>query len=424
LRYAQKPHTFFKNIYEVIGNWKLDLGDVSKAIHHFSEKQSFYFYAPKSVENPDIQKIEDLLMQAVQCQWVADVPIGIFLSGGVDSTLLLALAQELGHEHIPVFSITNSAQEKSFGTEDYRYARLAAQQFKADYQEINIESSMLNDMEGWVAQLDQPIADTAMLLTCLIAQKAKESVKVVLSGAGADEVFGGYHRHGAFEQYLKYRRFFTFLLPLLKWGAWLLPDGFAHPYRKQSRLWKKFLQQLHKNPTQTFINFTKMQNSISSLEQHGLLDLSESFLEYEQQTYLSADILKLSDNMPMLHSLELRVPYLDNDLLNYMNQFTPQSILKNGKKHHLKTLLNQRGGQLYTARPKEGFGIPFGGWIRQQTHQNKLDILRNPHQTIFEYVDYACMQKMLSAHLQQKADFTSEIWALWILSLWLKQQGF
>ena len=146
-----------------------------------------------------IPEVKQLLFQAVEKQLQSDVPNGIFLSGGVDSTLLLAVAKESGIKNLPSFSVINSAEDRHFGTEDYLYARKAAALYNSEHYEISISSEILHQAEELFQQMDQPIGDSALLLTWLLSGKASEKVRVTLSGAGADEWMAGYNRHWAYK---------------------------------------------------------------------------------------------------------------------------------------------------------------------------------------------------------------------------------
>jgi asparagine synthase (glutamine-hydrolysing) len=412
-KFAQAPATFFQDIEEVIpvnSNTALPTVNLSN-----------------TSQNTDNQllTLNNIFLNVLERQIQADVPWGIFLSGGVDSTLLLAGLHELGHQQIPVFSVMNSAQEKSFGTADFHFARLAARQFNAQLTEIQLDSSILTDVPRLMGLLDQPIADSAFLLTHLITKMAQPKVKVALSGAGADELFGGYNRHWAYYQWLRYYKSSQPFIAMAKKLDFLWPDGFAHPWRRYFYLGKKFIRQIVPNsPYQTFINFTKLQTegliSYNSDNQH-FIEKEKSFnpLDYELNHFLKSDVLALSDQMTMAHSVELRVPYLDNELVTFAQNFPWEFHLKYGKKWLLKALLDQKGGQKFTQRSKEGFGMPIGLWLRQKNAKELISNTLQENNLIFQYLNYSTVKQMFTLHLQQKQDFSSELWALIVLHYWL-----
>ncbi|MDQ4139297.1 MAG: asparagine synthase (glutamine-hydrolyzing), partial [Bacteroidota bacterium] len=253
-RHALKPQTFFRNIYE------LEEGQILTYLNHKLHLDS---YVPLPVtatasDHSDAEitwHTENLLLKSVERQLRSDVPVGLFLSGGVDSTLILALVQQLGYRHFPAFTISNKASESIFGSADYRFARLAAQDFGADHQSFEIDASILKYLDELVSTLDQPIADGAALLTYYLSKQVRSTIKVALSGAGADELFGGYNRHRAFYHFLQHRRFTQIFLALFKPGASILPTGIKHPLRKQFLLIRKLADKIQpQQPVQTFLN--------------------------------------------------------------------------------------------------------------------------------------------------------------------------
>lgn len=423
-RYPRFPFTFFEGIEELTGTQSYDLIQPTSWVILPETQEQYNGFSPK---DSILTQVENLLLDAVTQQLKADVPVGLFLSGGVDSTLLLALASETGHHTLPVFSISCKMEEKSFGTADLHYAKLAARMYQAEHCLLEIDEQILNVFPEVVAHLDQPIADPALLLTYILSGETRKQVKSVLSGAGADEWFAGYNRHSAYQSFLRHYKTINFFLPLLRWASSLLPDGFSHPYRKKIRLWKKFTEQLSPNAWQTFLLFTQLQSkellhNTEWIKEQGkfqgksLLDLA---LFTDRHNYLPSDVLKMTDEMAMAQNLEVRLPYLDEDLTNYLNDLPASVLLQKGRKWILKELLNKRGGELFTRRPKEGFGFPFGAWINRPQWRFLLDPLQNPHHPVYQTVIYEKTQRMLALHLSQKRDYSSEIWALALLFHWI-----
>jgi asparagine synthase (glutamine-hydrolysing) len=379
-----------------------------------------------------VKKIEKTLLEAVKRHIPAEVPAGIFLSGGVDSTLLLALANEAGIQHTPVFAVANAAKDRSFGTRDYHFARLAAGQYKATYHELVISSAMLKEFSAFISHIDQPVGDGAAWLTFLLSQEAKLHVSVILSGAGADELFAGYNRHWAYFQYLKRYTGLMNVLPMLKKTARLVPAGRKVPFRKSFRLLQKMILQASPSPEQTFINFTAHLNlgkdtgkntSIpASLDEEAIEDYLRQALTFDQQHYLSADILTITDRMTMQHSLEARLPYLDAEVVQAAAALPASFLLKHGKKWLLKEILTKRSGEVYVKRPKEGFGMPFGQWLKDTTGRPFIQLLKNPGHILYQTFPYHQMEHLLQAHISGKMDYSSELWTLVVLAAWLQQE--
>ncbi len=414
-RFAASPQTFFEGIYQVDTPilWDLEKG-IRQEIP--IEPKKIYQNTQKVSAQDLIIQTEKALTQSLHQQLAAEVPVGLFLSGGVDSTLLLALLREQGKKNFPVFTLGDVAKQ---GTQDSHFAQKAAQQYGGKYQEISLSSDCLRDIPPFFSTLDQPIADPAAYLTHLLSQEAKKSVKVVLSGAGADELFAGYHRHEAFQKYLKYQSIFH-----------LVPPSFIDLFSslqkaEKQRQIKKFFSQIGKTPQATFVNFTKLQWSLGlenmPLKSNDLKekDLLAFALFYDQRHYLAQDVLAITDQSSMQHGLEIRVPYLDAEICAVLKKTNALQIFGKSKKWILKEILNQKGGEIYTSRRKEGFGFPFGKWLREPQNQHLALRLLDNSNSVFKYLSHNFAEINIKAHLAGKLDFSSEIWALWCLQVWL-----
>jgi len=363
--------------------------------------------------------LEEHLSNVVHAQTMGDVPFGIFLSGGVDSTLLLAMLQEQGHTQLPAFTIANTQQERAFGTDDFHFSKLAATQYQAQLHTVEVQATLLRDLPAFVQTLNQPIADVAYWLTQILAKEARKTVKFVFSGAGADELFAGYNRHQAIQYYQQYYGAMMLAYPFLKIGAQLLPTGFAHPLKKTFRLLKKFANDISISKEKTWDNFIRLtqhkthQNHTQTFPFNPLLD--------DQQQYLQHDVLALNDHAGMHHELEIRVPYLDNVLLQYANSLSLSYKLQHGKKWLLKRLLEARAGKVYTQRRKEGFGIPVGKWLREKEGQPYIALLLDKKNYLQDYMPYKNIEHLVKKHIAQQQDYSSVLWAMLLLEMWLQQ---
>ncbi|HSI91667.1 MAG TPA: asparagine synthase (glutamine-hydrolyzing) [Adhaeribacter sp.] len=431
-KYARKPNTFFKNIYELApgsyGTFTNGAWQVQAYTNSFSEEKDSVL-ASEAI----LGKTEDLLQASLTRHLQADVPVGLFLSGGIDSTLLLALLAQAGHTHFPSFSIANQASERAFGSDDFYYARLAAKKYSASHTVFDIDDSILLTLPELMAGTDQPIADGASLLTAFLSRHARQGVKVALSGAGADELFGGYNRHRAFYRYLQTRPLLILARPFLQMLVPALPTGQSHSLRKKFRLVRKLGQKIHVDQAKTFCNFTAMDPELRYLlkskvttfpiENPAAPASKNTWLRWalyhDLHEYLVSDILALTDQSSMLSSLEVRNPYLDNDLHSFLCSLKPELLFSNGQKWILKELLVRQDGEAFVSRSKEGFGMPVGLWLRNPKNKWLLEPLRNRHHLLFQYLDFQHTQQMLYRHATAKQDFSTEIWALVTLVFWL-----
>lgn len=425
-KFARRPHTFYRNIYE-IEPASVYCFTAGKAL----QKEAVIPLA--AVQIPDfitVQHIEASLMSALQQHLPAEVPAGLFLSGGVDSTLLLAMLQEAGIQKFPVFSVANAPADTSFGTQDYLYARKAARQYGAQYHEVEISGGLLNDFNDFVERLDQPVGDGAAWLTWILSEQAKLHVKVVLTGAGADEIFAGYHRHQAYYQYLKHYPWLSKVLPLFRRSAYLLPAGLNLPFRKHFRLLQKLFTQMNVSREQTFLNFTahlafSADQLVAECLPAGETDVDSCLkgaLRYDQQHFLSADVLAITDRMTMQASLEARLPFLDTQLTALLEAVPPGFLLQKGRKWILKDMLVRKGGARYASRKKEGFGMPFGKWLKSKEGKPLLELLQNRSAFAYRYTSYEEINRLLQSHMAGKSDYSSELWTALVCIAWLEKE--
>ena len=426
-RHARGPETFYQNVFELPPGHQLKWSG-EKSIVRFHEYPMVNGLG--QCDEGITERIEGLLIDAVGNHLLADVPVGLFLSGGIDSTLLLAILKTHYTSECRTFSITHNKGEGSYGTQDGHFARLAARQFDTIHEELETDPSMLNNFQGFISKIDQPVGDSAGLLTFFLSELAERSVGVVLSGAGADEWFGGYNRHHAYYRYLKSYPGYKKFIPVLKKIADVLPSGFNHPLRKNFRLLKKFARSIDQDPVVTFQNmvsfqFTDQDGAFADWgKESAHTDRVEYYLaqglDYDRQNYLVNDILAINDRMTMQHGLEMRMPYLSHNLCQYLHKIPSVCLVGKGRKWILEELLKKYNGQKFVNRPKEGFGLPFGNWLKNGKANHLLGFLYNEKSTIFEFGNREVIINQLNDHNRGKADNTLFLWSAIILGNWLE----
>jgi asparagine synthase (glutamine-hydrolysing) len=390
-----------------IGIHKIMKGEVSACV-----KKQIVAEQHISVVTESSESFHELMSRRVSRQFKADVPIGLFLSGGVDSTLLLALLHEQGLHNIPTFSIGGSAGHMD--TDDLAYAKKASVLYKSEHHEINVNSDLLDGLIEHIHPDESLVADSASLYTDALASEAVTHVKSVLTGAGADELFGGYNRHQAFNFYLKNQN--------LPFGIGRrLPDGFNHPLRKKFRLLKKLSLGVGSNPQETYANFVSLIWRPETTNELPVTNLQEA-LHWDLNEYLPEDILRITDLYTMRHGLEARTPYLDQEIVAFAQGLTADKKVDKEPKGILKDLLAKLGGKEFADRPKEGLGIPFGAWIREECWQHLLDFAQNKSHPVFMYLEYELFNKRLEEHLKHRADHGPDLWAVVQLAKWLELQ--
>jgi asparagine synthase (glutamine-hydrolysing) len=402
-KYAPRPQTFFEDVQEFLPGciWQIDAEGKT-------EKSSI----PTKVliEKPSIKQ---LLIDSIVQQYSQTNNTGVMLSGGVDSTLILAvLNKELGYRNIPVFSVATQEKQNKYATQDGAYAKKAAKLYQADYDEIGLNENSLNTLDDYIQSLGQPIADSGGFLTWLIAQKAAGKSKVLLSGAGADELFAGYNRHIAFYNYLKHRN--------KNWFSLLKQGGALPSFSLFVSQFKKFANSIEEDPSSTFNNFiqsdsfrikrTLWENNLSN-EAHV-----RNALTHDQTNYLGSDVLAVTDHGTMQYSIETRVPYLDKAIIEATKNLPPEDLTKKETKWMLKEQLINYGGKRFANRKKQGLGLPMDDWFRKNKQWfdfNEKDSL------IHQFVDSNQIRMLVSQHHSRKENLTQDLWRILLLHRWL-----
>lgn len=423
-KYVKAPETFYKEIYE------LEHGHTYHFNGHNWEKDKYYDEKIIDQESHfDIEKMEGLITNSIIQQLDSQVPLGLLLSGGVDSTLLLALAKKEGFT-LPTFSIVNSEKDSSFGTHDFHYSRLAAKTYSSDHHEVEMNISMLDRFDDFINNIDQPIGDSSYLMTSAICKYAsipqsigKEGMKILLSGAGADELFAGYNRHAAFYTYLNNKKLLNKISPVLKPLLNNLPTGQKHPLRKHFRLMKKWSISHDSSPYTTYDNFLSF-NELN-IETHRQSETKSDFfgwaLSHDRNNYLIGDVLALSDKASMHHGIELRVPYLNENLVHYLNKFPSEVRIQKGSKWMLKEILTKHGGAKFTRRSKEGFGLPLSGWLFDKRMAHLWDIFNDQNQSVFNFLEKKKFDELVDQQKRRIEDHGPLLWSILVLAHWLKR---
>lgn len=347
-------------------------------------------------EDEALDLFEDALTRAIDIRLRSDVPLGVFLSGGLDSSLILAMASRLLDKPMPAFTIAMESDDPAY--DETAQAKLVAEFYHAEHHILPLnERIMLDALPGQIAHMDQPLADAAILPTALLSHFARKHVTVALGGEGGDELQAGYTRH-AQETRLK---------------AIYALRGIAKPFLPLAKSnlpqWKRQSDKLER-----FIG-TKAASSYEALmtlwPQGNRMDLPSGYREADAEFYLPHDLLMKLDGATMQASLEGRCPYLDPDLWRVMS-LIPRRHWANKKL--ARDLLAKRGGVLATG--KRGLTLPLAEWLRgdlrdwgeaQIADFKALGLL--PDKTVDAEWD---------ALLKGQSDHAQPIWALCLFSAW------
>jgi asparagine synthase (glutamine-hydrolysing) len=377
--------------------------------------------------------VRGALRGAVERRLVSDVPLGVLLSGGLDSAVIVALMAELGSD-IRTFTVGVGGGDDSY--DERRYARIVADRFGTDHTEVLIEPDAAAMVEQLVWHLDQPMADSSALPTWLIARTAREHVTVALTGDGGDEVFAGYDR---FRGALLAERLPAFAGPAVAALAKALPRSAS--YHGRRRRLERFAADLGAPVEQRYRGWVAPWTeaalrdvlapemwagaapfaSIDAAVPPGPAPLLHRLLAANFATYLHDDLLVKTDRMTMAASLEARSPFLDTAVVE-LAAGLPADLL--ATPFHAKRILRRAFADVIPdevlTRPKHGFGVPVGRWFDGDLRAPFEDLVLASDARIEGPLRADGVRRLWDEHRAGRADHGPRLWALLVLELWLR----
>ncbi len=377
-----------------------------------------------------------LLMQAVQRRLIADVPLGAFLSGGIDSSAIVGIMSSLLDRPVRTFTI---GFQGAPGFDERSFAREVAQRFGTEHQEFVVRPNAVELIEELVWHYDQPFGDSSAVPTYLLSQLTREHVTVALAGDGGDELFAGYERFAAALLLGRYQRLPPIARDLLGRGLATLPAtalagrvGSAQRFTARSDLslpeaylsWLSYADgpvrgALLRQPDDWGIaDFHRLwQGTLGAAPLDRLLDLN-------LHTYLLDDLLPKTDRMSMAHGLEVRSPFLDRDLIEFAVRIPTQMKVSGPR---LKHILKRAVGDLLPARllhrRKRGFGVPIAAWFRSDLAAYVDSMLGTPHARVKQHLVGGEVDNLIRIHRSGSRDHGQLLWALLTLEVFLRREG-
>jgi asparagine synthase (glutamine-hydrolysing) len=378
--------------------------------------------------------LESVLADAVESHMVSDVPLGAFLSGGVDSSVVVGLMARASRRPVKTFSI--GFDEPQF--DELEHARRVAQIFGTDHHEFVVRPDGLSILDRLIEHFDEPFADSSAIPTWYVSEIARRHVTVVLSGDGGDELFGGYDRYLPHPRVAQFdslplpgkRQVASMVWPLLPHGArgknflrhvsrtddgrYLDSIAFFQPDEKQALYSADMLHQLQGTGAEERLarHFARF----AALPPHSRM------MRFDFETYLPEDVLTKVDRMSMAHSIESRVPLLDNEVIEFAATLPSSVKIVNGRrKHVLKEAASRLLPPEILDRKKQGFGVPLGVWFRGGLTDVFSDILKSPTTRQRGYFAPAFVDRIVDEHLTGKRDHTLQLWQLLVFELWHRQ---
>jgi asparagine synthase (glutamine-hydrolysing) len=389
-------------------------------------------------ESEWIELVREGVLRSVRDQMVSDVPIGAFLSGGIDSSAVVAAMARYSDRPVKTYSI---GFKGSSGAELYNelpFARMIAEQFKTEHREIVVQPDVVGLLPQLLWHMDEPVADAAFLTTYLVSKFAREDVTVILSGVGGDELFGGYKRYLDGHYRAQYHRIPKFIRRgLIEPAVRHLPSDRHSKWLNNLRLAKAFVQADHQSFEGRYSQFMEVFDSGSrarlsklsvanyqdpiarAFAQTSEADGLRRLMDVDLATQMPEDLLALTDRMSMAVSLECRVPLLDQQLVTLAAQMPGRFKIRNGElKHVLKKAMTGILPDNILYRAKRGFGAPIGAWFREELSPLIGDLLSTQvieKRGLFNPSEIATI---VSDHQHHRADRTDNLLALVNLEVW------
>jgi asparagine synthase (glutamine-hydrolysing) len=390
---------------------------------------------PSVTEQEWIERLRAELSDAVRCHMISDVPIGAFLSGGLDSSTVVALMAQASPTPIRTFSI--GFDEADF--DELRFARQVAARYGTDHYEMVVKPSALEVLPKLAWHFDEPFADSSAIPTYYVSKITREHVTVALSGDGGDENFAGYRRYaralGLHERFDHGPAQLT--RPLLRLASRLLPVGApgqamagmlgAGPLERYLRLVtyqrRETLRRLLSDELVDLARSGPDLAPFSRLAAEGEApDYVSALQRIDMATYLPDDILAKVDRMSMAVSLESRVPLLDHRLMEFVATVPSTLKLRNGRGKYLlqRAMAQDLPGEILT-RKKMGFGVPLGAWFRRELRDMTRDVLLGPRARQRGIFRMSEVEGLLATHDGGRRDCSARLWSLVCFELWMRQ---
>lgn len=440
LNYVPTPYTLVEGIVKVRpGHWlEWRSGDVKQECYW-----TLSLWPQKRTLEDAKAELDHLLRESIREHLVSDVPLGVWASGGLDSSTVLHYAAGMTERKLKTFSV--SFRGKSF--DESQYFRQVAEHYGTEHEEFDLqpEAELADVIDRMGHYSDEPSADSGALPVWYLSQMCRKQVTVALSGEGADELFAGYATYLADEYAAKARRAPAWsrqaTLGLL--GAWPVSnDKISFEYKL-----KRFLSGSLMDPESAHLywNGTHSDAERKRLYRHdGRRQVRDLFrwmpaefaqsgplnryLWVDQRFYLTDDILTKCDRMSMAHSLEVRPPFLDHRLIEFANRLpealkmAPEASSRDGRlKFVLRSLMQDKLPPAILTRPKQGFDIPTHHWFRTILKPLLMDTLSPGNVRATGLFDEQVMAQTIERHLRGKANLGYHLWGLLTLFLWIKR---
>ncbi len=432
--YIAGPRTIFKNIYKLQAGHCLLLSGMDIKIEKYWQFDDFGKIEDREAVK---EKTRELLSNAVKRQLIADVPVGLFLSGGLDSNIMLALMAEQYPGKIKTFSVGfDVGVNRDKFNADAELAKKSSSFYGTDHHEIFMNGKdALSNVEKVTWHLDDLVSNTSQISTYMLAQLASKDVKVVLSGDGGDELFGGYPRYYYCRMIERWRKIPSAvrngflsnkIFKMLKKGEYYEKLNLESDFKvfcsfamQKEKILSRFLKPVLFSSEGNFLKMENLYFSGSMPE-----DITSRIMLADMQTWMIDESLTRSDKMCMAHGLEQRVPFLDIDVARFAMKI-PTRFKINSKvqgKLILKQAMKDKLPEYIYDKEKTGWMSPVSTWLRTDLKDFAYEVLSdNFNQGTKEFFDFSEIKKILDNHISQKEYALNTIWSLITFQLWYRE---
>lgn len=431
--YVPDPFSTFKKIR------KLSPGHLAEYKNGEIRVRQYWDVPPYGTHDPGsdeacLEEMEKRLEEAVRIRLISDVPLGAMLSGGVDSSMVVALMARCSSTPVKTFSI--GFEKADFN--EAAYARTVAMHFKTDHHELIVNPDIAETLNRLTGLMEEPFSDSSMIPTYYVSRLARERVTVALSGDGGDELFAGYDRYLVNLNRQKfdwipawmgnaYRQGIYWRLPFNAYGrrkSWNATLSSRDRYLDEI----SFLPALHRERGLFERQFLEAQSEIASpfrqfqryYDEAPATDALSRLLYLDTKTYLPGDILTKVDRLSMVASLEARCPILDHEFVEWVAGLPLKYKFRNGTRKYIFKKLAERVGvpPEVLHRRKSGFAMPLVHWMRHELKDSLLGIVAEPRTLQRGYFRPAAVRGLLDEHLRGRRNHSGVLWMMLVFELW------
>jgi asparagine synthase (glutamine-hydrolysing) len=434
LGYVAAPHCLFKGLRKLPPATLLSVQDGQV-------KQWRWWRVSDRIEtavSPQewVERVRARMEESVRMQMVSDVPIGAFLSGGVDSSAVVGFMARHSSSPIRTYAIGFEGGEAEKLYNELPYARRVAGLFGTEHREIVVKPDVVSLLPRLLWHMDEPLSDTAFITTYLVSEFARRDVKVILSGVGGDELFGGYRRYLGGHYARRFQALPSWARRAASLAARRLPADRHNKLLNVMRLAKGFIASAEQPADERYRSYLQVlgQGTVSSLmlgagsrgdalaaafADAGSLDDLNRMLAVDAETQLPDDLLMLTDKMSMAVSLECRVPLLDHEFVELAAAIPHDAKIPGGQlKHLMKRALSPMLPDDILHRKKRGFGTPMGAWLKRELAPLLRRLLAADTVRARGLFHPAGIDALLRDHETNRSDGTDALLALMNLEIW------